>query len=213
MEDNICDTHVQSLVRVLSLRDPQIEAHTQRVTAMALALAQLWGLPKEQLIQMRRGALLHDIGKIGVPDAVLHKNGPLGARELQIMRMHPVYAYELLSQIPYLRSSIDIPYYHHERWDGAGYPRALKGRQIPFAARLFAVVDVWDALLSDRPYRPAWSRSKTAAYIRTQSGKHFDPEAVEAFARLIGGLDDLGEAEVLAPVISPVRFSASFVGG
>ncbi len=213
MEDNICDTHVHSLVRVLSLRDPQIEAHTQRVTAMALALAQLWGVPKEQLTEIRRGALLHDIGKIGIPDAVLHKNGPLGARELQVMRMHPVYAYELLSQIPYLRSSVEIPYYHHERWDGAGYPRGLKGRQIPFAARLFAVVDVWDALLSDRSYRAAWSRHKTAAYIRNQTGKHFDPEVVEAFAHLIGGLDDLVEAEVLSPVISPVRFSAGFAGG
>ena len=134
---------------------------------------------------MRRGALLHDIGKMGVPDSILLKPGSLTPVEWTIMRQHPRYAYELLRPIIFLVHSLDIPYCHHEKWDGSGYPRGLKGEETPLAARLFAVVDVWDALISDRPYRPAWSRDQALSYIRDQSGRHFDPQAVEAFFEMI----------------------------
>ncbi len=212
IENDICDTHVQSLVQALWLRDPRIEEHTQRVTAMALALAHLWGLSKEQSLPIRRGALLHDVGKIGIPDAILHKNGVLTPEEQEVMRMHPVYAYELLRGVPYLRAALEIPYCHHEKWDGTGYPRGLKGSQIPFGARLFAVVDVWDALLSDRPYRPAWTKRQTMAYIRVEAGKHFDPEVVRMFGVLLGGLNTFRDAKPLPMMISHARVHAGFAG-
>jgi HD-GYP domain-containing protein (c-di-GMP phosphodiesterase class II) len=142
---------------------------------------------EEALVHVRRGALLHDIGKMGIPDSILLKPGPLTDDEWVIMRKHPVYAYELLMPIPFLRSALDIPYCHHEKWDGTGYPRGLKGETIPLAARLFAVVDVWDALRSDRPYRPAWPEEKVRDYLHRQSGLHFDPEAVETFLTALGG--------------------------
>ncbi|BAF61049.1 hypothetical protein PTH_2868 [Pelotomaculum thermopropionicum SI] len=130
---------------------------------------------------LRRGALLHDIGKLGVPDRILHKPGPLDPEEWEVMRRHPVYAWEMLSQIEHLRPALDIPYCHHEKWDGTGYPRGLKGAEIPFPARIFAVVDVWDALCSERPYRPAWPREKAIAYLIEEKGRHFDPAVVQAF--------------------------------
>jgi HD-GYP domain-containing protein (c-di-GMP phosphodiesterase class II) len=145
-------------------------------------------MPEEELIQLRRGALLHDIGKMGVPDRILHKKGPLNADEWEIMRKHPEYAYQMLTPISYLRKAIDIPYCHHERWDGAGYPRGLKGELIPLPARIFAVVDVWDALTSNRPYRDALTDRKALEYIRLQSGKHFDPRIVEDFLVQMGQL-------------------------
>jgi HD-GYP domain-containing protein (c-di-GMP phosphodiesterase class II) len=129
--------------------------------------------------------MLHDIGKMGVPDSILLKPGRLTAAEWKLMKKHPVFAYEMLSSIKYLRPSIDIPYAHHEKWDGTGYPRGLAGEQIPLSARLFAVVDVWDALTSNRPYRAAWSRAKALKYIREQSGKHFDPVIVRIFLPII----------------------------
>ncbi|MBI4316523.1 MAG: HD-GYP domain-containing protein, partial [Chloroflexi bacterium] len=132
----------------------------------------------------RRGALLHDIGKMGVPDSILLKPGPLTDEEWVIMRLHPQLAYDMLSPINYLRSALDIPYCHHEKWDGTGYPRGLKGEQIPLAARPFAVVDVWDALRSDRPYRAAWPEEKVIEHIKAGSGSHFDPQVVEAFLGL-----------------------------
>jgi HD-GYP domain-containing protein (c-di-GMP phosphodiesterase class II) len=135
---------------------------------------------------MRRGALLHDIGKLGVPDAILQKNGALSDEEWALMRLHPIYAYQMLYPIEYLRPAIEIPYCHHEKWDGTGYPRGLKGEEIPLAARIFAVVDVFDALTSDRPYRPAWSIRDALNYIREQAGKHFDPQVVEVFLQLYG---------------------------
>jgi HD-GYP domain-containing protein (c-di-GMP phosphodiesterase class II) len=141
-------------------------------------------MPEAEMVQVRRGALLHDIGKMGIPDAILLKPGPLTDDEWEIMRLHPVYAYELLSPIPFLASALDIPYCHHEKWDGTGYPQGLKGEQIPVAARIFAVVDVWDALRSDRPYRAAWPEERVIEHIRTLSGSHFDPRAVDAFLRL-----------------------------
>jgi HD-GYP domain-containing protein (c-di-GMP phosphodiesterase class II) len=137
----------------------------------------------ETLVHIRRGALLHDIGKMGVPDSVLLKPGELTPDEWAIMRQHPQFAYEMLAPIEYLREALDIPYCHHERWDGTGYPRGLKGEEIPLAARLFAVCDVWDALLSDRPYRPAWPRARALETIRAGAGKHFDPAVVELFMK------------------------------
>jgi HD-GYP domain-containing protein (c-di-GMP phosphodiesterase class II) len=138
-----------------------------------------------ELVQVRPGALLHDIGKMGIPDRILLKPGPLTEEEWAIMRKHPVYAYDMLSPISYLKSALDIPYCHHEKWDGPGYPRGLQGDQIPLVARIFAVVDVWDALSSDRPYRSAWPAQKVNQYIVDQSGKHFDPRIVKAFMSLL----------------------------
>src|SRR5574341_871 len=152
---------------------------------MTMKLARAMGFSDCVLVQVRRGALLDDIGKLGVPDAILLKPGQLTDEEWEIMRRHPVYAYELLRQIAFLRPALDIPYCHHEKWDGSGYPRGLKGEEIPLAARLFAVVDVWDALRSDRPYRHSWSEARVREYIRSQAGTHFDPNAVELFLRAI----------------------------
>jgi HD-GYP domain-containing protein (c-di-GMP phosphodiesterase class II) len=135
----------------------------------------------DELEHVYRGALLHDIGKMGIPDRILRKPGPLTGEEWEIMHRHPVYAYQWLSPIRYLRLALDIPYCHHEKWDGTGYPRGLKGEEIPLAARIFAVVDVWDALCSDRPYRKAWPEKKALEHIREQSGTHFDPQVVELF--------------------------------
>lgn len=163
----------------LDLRDKETEGHSRRVTEMTLKLARAFGLSTEELVQIRRGALLHDIGKMGIPDAILLKPGKLTDEEWVIMRKHPEFAYNLLEPIAYLRSALDIPYCHHEKWDGTGYPRGLKGNQIPLAARIFAVVDVWDALSSDRPYRPAWTKEKVREHIRSLSGTHFDPQVID----------------------------------
>ena len=178
------DTTIEGWSRALDLRDKETEGHTQRVTEMTIRLARTMGFSDADLVHIRRGGLLHDIGKMGIPDSILLKHGPLTEDEWAIMRQHPVYAYELLSPIAYLKSALDIPYCHHEKWDGTGYPRGLKGEQIPLAARIFAVVDVWDALLSDRPYRAAWMREQVLDHIRTLSGTHFDPQVVEQFLRL-----------------------------
>jgi HD-GYP domain-containing protein (c-di-GMP phosphodiesterase class II) len=137
------------------------------------------------LSELYGGSLLQDIGKMGVPDNIVLKPGPLTEEEWEIMRKHPQYAYDMLSSITFLKQSLDIPYYHHEKWDGSGYPHGLKGDMIPSAARIFAVVDVYDALTSDRPYRPAWAKEKALDYIRSNAGKHFDPEVVEAFFNLL----------------------------
>src|SRR5262249_49270240 len=141
----------------------------------------------------RQGALLHDIGKMAVPDRILHKHGPLTDREKAIMRLHPINAYNMLYPIAYLRPALDIPYCHHEKWDGSGYPRGLKGGEIPLAARIFTIIDVWDALRSDRPYRKAWSVKKTVAYIQHQAGADFDPSLVKAFVELIPSLSQNNE--------------------
>lgn len=178
------DTTLEGWSRALDLRDRETEGHTARVTELTLLLARDMGMSDEELVHVRRGALLHDIGKMGIPDSILHKPGPLTEEEWEVVRMHPVYAYTLLSPIAYLRPALDIPYFHHERWDGTGYPRGLKGEEIPLAARVFAVADVWDALRSNRPYRPAWTREQALAYIREQPGRHFDPRVAEAFLRL-----------------------------
>jgi putative nucleotidyltransferase with HDIG domain len=178
------DATLQGWARALDLRDRDTEDHTQRVTEMTLRLAQAMGIRDEELVQVRYGALLHDIGKMGIPDSILLKNGPLTDDEWQVMRRHPSYAREMLAPIAFLQNALDIPYCHHEWWDGSGYPRALKGEQIPVAARIFAVVDVWDALISDRPYRAAWPEKKVFDYIQSLNGRQFDPRVVEVFFRV-----------------------------
>jgi PAS domain S-box-containing protein/putative nucleotidyltransferase with HDIG domain len=179
------DATIEGWSHALDLRDKETEGHTLRVTEMSLRLAQAMGMTSEELVQVRRGGLLHDIGKMGVPDSILLKPGPLTDDEWVIMRKHPGFAYEMLSPITYLRRALDIPYCHHEKWDGSGYPRGLKGEQIPLAARIFAVVDVWDALRSDRPYRPAWPEERVREHIRAGAGSHFDPQVVEMFLKVM----------------------------
>jgi HD-GYP domain-containing protein (c-di-GMP phosphodiesterase class II) len=178
------DTTLEGWSRALELRDEETEGHTRRVTEMTLRLARAMGITDAELVHVRRGAFLHDMGKMGVPDHILLKPGKLSDDEWAIMRKHPAYAYEMLSPIVYLRPALDIPYCHHEKWDGTGYPRGLKGEQIPLAARIFAVVDVWDALRSDRPYRRAWPEDQVREYIREQAGKHFDPQVLAIFLEL-----------------------------
>lgn len=179
------DTTLEGWSRALDMRDKETEGHTMRVTEMTLQLAQSMNVNEAELDHIRRGALLHDIGKMGIPDNILLKNGPLTQEEYDIMRMHPVYSYKMLSSISFLRQALNIPYCHHEKWDGTGYPQGLKGEQIPIEARIFAVVDVWDALRSNRPYRSAWSKEEALRYIRNQSGKHFDTKVVENFLKII----------------------------
>jgi putative nucleotidyltransferase with HDIG domain len=184
------DTTLEGWSNALDLRDRETEGHTQRVTELTLRLARAMGLRDEDLLHVRRGALLHDIGKMAIPDSILLKPGPLTDEEWVIMRKHPVYAFELLAPIAYLRPALDIPYSHHEKWDGTGYPRGLKEDQIPQAARIFAVADVWDALRSDRPYRPAWPRERAQAHIREQVGRHFEPAVADVFFQLIASEPD-----------------------
>jgi PAS domain S-box-containing protein len=176
---------IEGWALALELRDMETQGHSYRVVELSLELARKMGFNAEQLAHIRRGSLLHDIGKMGVPDAILQKPGPLTEQEWEIMRRHPVYAHQMLSSIPYLKPALDIPYYHHEKWDGSGYPRGLSGEQIPLAARIFAVVDVWDALNSDRPYRKAWPVEDVVTYLEEQSGKHFDPRVVQTFIEIL----------------------------
>ncbi len=179
------DSTLEGWARALELRDRETQGHSKRVVELTLELARRLGVEGEQLVHIRRGALLHDIGKVGVPDAILHKPGALTDEEWKIMRQHPVHAYEMLKSVEFLRPALDIPYAHHERWDGSGYPRGLKGEQIPLAARIFAVVDVYDALINERPYRKAWTKARALEYLRQEAGKTLDPQVVEAFLALI----------------------------
>ncbi len=171
--------------RALEMRERETAGHSLRVVDLTLQLAKALGVRGEKLQHIRRGALLHDIGKMGIPDSILLKPSSLSEDEWVVMRQHPLYANELLKPIYYLEEAVDIPYCHHERWNGEGYPRRLKGEEIPLAARIFAVVDVFDALTSDRPYRPAWTLDAALRYIREQSGKLFDPAVVDAFFNAI----------------------------
>jgi PAS domain S-box-containing protein/putative nucleotidyltransferase with HDIG domain len=177
------DATIEGWSRALDLRDKETEGHSQRVTQLGLNLARRMGQEGEQLVNFRRGALLHDIGKMGVPDNILFKPAKLTDEEWVIMKQHTVFARDMLMDIGYLKDSLDIPYSHHERWDGSGYPLGLSGEDIPIAARIFAVADVFDALTSDRPYRKAWTKEKTVTYIRAESGKLFDPKVVDAFLK------------------------------
>lgn len=184
------DTTLRGWSHALDLRDKETEGHSMRVTQMTERIARHMRVSDGQLVHMRRGALLHDIGKLAVPDDILRKPGPLNDQEREIMERHPVHAYEMLAPIGFLSPALDIPYAHHEKWDGSGYPRGLKGEQIPLAARIFAVADVWDALRSDRPYREGWPRARVLTYICEQSGSHFDANVVESFQSLVESLGD-----------------------
>jgi putative nucleotidyltransferase with HDIG domain len=171
-------------VRALDMRDKETEGHTQRVTKLTERLARSMGVNDDDLIHIKRGALLHDIGKMAIPDGILLKPGPLTEDERELIKQHPVYAFEMLDKIEFLRPAIDIPHYHHEKWDGTGYPEGLRGEGIPFAARIFPVIDVYDALVSNRPYRKALPPAEVREYIKADSGKHFDPQVVDAFMQM-----------------------------
>jgi PAS domain S-box-containing protein/putative nucleotidyltransferase with HDIG domain len=183
------ESMLEGLARALELRDKETEGHSRRVTETALKIAQTMGFNGEALEDIRSGSILHDIGKISIPDEILHKKGRLTPEERLIINQHPETAFKLLSRIPFLSKAIEIPYCHHEKWDGTGYPRGLAGEDIPLSARIFAVADVWDALSNDRPYNQAWSREEIVAYFIEQSGKHFDP----FIAKIFLGMVDKGE--------------------
>jgi PAS domain S-box-containing protein len=179
------DATLEGWARALDLRDQVTERHTERVSEMTVSIARALGVREEEIVHMRRGALLHDLGKIGIPDSILKKEGPLTPEERLIMQRHPLLAFEMLRPIAYLRPALDIPYCHHEQWDGSGYPRGLKGEQIPLAARIFALADIWDAILAtDRTYRSPLSRSQACENIRALAGTHLDPKVVDAFLRM-----------------------------
>jgi putative nucleotidyltransferase with HDIG domain len=175
---------LEGWVRALDLRDKETEGHTQRVTILTERLARSMGVEGDALVNITRGALLHDIGKMAIPDGILLKPGQLTDDERMLIQKHPVYAYQMLSPIAFLVPAIDIPYCHHEKWDGSGYPRGLRGKEIPFAARIFPVIDVWDALTSNRPYRKALPQYEVRQRIKNDSGKHFDPVVVDAFMEM-----------------------------
>jgi len=179
------DRTIEGWVRALDLRDRETEGHTQRVTELTIKVAGTLGFSAEELIHIRRGALLHDMGKMGIPDEILQKPGPLNEAEWEKMRQHPRYAYEMLSPIAYLHPALEIPFCHHERWDASGYPRGLKGEEIPLVARLFCIVDVWDALRSDRPYRKKMPHKEVVRYLREKSGKLFDPRLIDIFLSIM----------------------------
>ena len=189
---------LEGLVKAIELRDLDTEQHSQRVVSMSVRLASYLGLNAEELLIIKRGALLHDIGKIAVPDNILRKPGPLTEEEWAIMRQHPVKAREILSTIPFLANALDIPYSHHENWDGTGYPSGLRGKEIPLFARIFSIVDQWEALTSNRSYHKGWSREQTLSYIQANTGKLFDPEIVDAFFKLIE-IDDTGFLDQYPP--------------
>jgi len=175
------DSTIEGWGKALDLRDKEIEDHAQRVTKMTLQIARVYGMSEKELVHVRRGALLHDIGKMGVPDSILMKEGTLTPEEEKIMHNHPLNAFNILMPIAYLRPALDIPYCHHEKWDGSGYPRGLRGEQIPIGARIFALSDIWDALISERRYHTAWPRAKVVEHIRSRAGTHFDPDLVDLF--------------------------------
>ncbi len=175
---------LEGWVRALDLRDRETEGHTKRVTILTQKLAKSMGVSDADIVHITRGALLHDIGKMAIPDGILLKPAQLSEDERRLIEKHPVYAFEMLSPIKFLLPALDIPHSHHEKWDGSGYPRGLKAEEIPFAARIFAVVDVWDALVSDRPYRKGIDPAEIREHIRRDSGIHFDPQVVEAFLKL-----------------------------
>jgi putative two-component system response regulator len=198
------DATIVGWSRALDLRDRETEGHTQRVAEMGVRLARAVGIPEPEIVHIRRGALLHDIGKMGIPDSILLKPAGLTDDEWDVMRKHPDYAFRMLTPITFLQPALCIPYCHHEKWDGTGYPRGLKGQSIPLAARLFAIVDVFDALTSDRPYREAWTVQTVLKHLRDQAGTHFDPQLVEEFIKLVEEAEHLGE-----PSLFPTAFAES----
>lgn len=182
--ENAYDLTIEGWAKALELRDHETEGHSRRVTEMSVLIGRRMGLTDEELVDLRRGALIHDIGKVGIPDSILFKDGPLTAEERRIMERHPVMAYEMFKDIPFLERSLPVALHHHERWDGRGYPYGLKGEKIPLFARIFALADVWDALRSDRPYRAAWTEETVRAHIGSLSGSHFDPQVVDIYLSL-----------------------------
>lgn len=193
---NAYDRTLEGWSMALELRDQDTEGHTRRVAELTLELSQLMGYEGEELVHIRRGALLHDIGKMGIPDSILLKPGALSSEEWSVMRRHPEFAYQLLWPIEYLRPAISIPYSHHEWWNGNGYPQGLTGEDIPLPARIFAVIDVWDAMRSDRPYRKAVAESEVCEYLLESKGVHFDGQVVEAFFELLGSKSSNGNGQV-----------------
>jgi putative nucleotidyltransferase with HDIG domain len=183
--DQSIDDTLRGWARALEFREQEVAGHSWRVVDLTLDLARWMGVGESEIPNLRRGALLHDIGKMGIPDKILLKPGSLSEEEWQAMRLHPVYAARFLDGIPYLKPAMAIPSYHHERWDGSGYPDGLAGEAIPLPARIFAVVDSWDSLLSDRPYRDAWPREHALRYIKDKAGTHFDPKVVEVFLKMV----------------------------
>ena len=200
------DATIEGWSRALDLRDHETEGHSRRVTEMTLRLARAAGILEDQIIHVRRGALLHDIGKMGIPDRILLKPGPLDDDEWAIMRRHPSLAREMLAPAKFLHPALDIPYCHHEKWNGTGYPQGLCGEEIPLPARLFALVDVWDALTSDRPYRRAWPRERVMDHLRSLAGTHFDPNVVALFLSLLQ--DTLPEEVPPVPLARPPLLAA-----
>jgi len=178
------DATLEAITNALDLRDQESKGHSMRVTEMTVEMAKVLNVDEKELKHIRRGALLHDIGNLYVPESILYKQGELTVEEWVKIHMHPFHAFEMLGPIGYLKSVVNIPYCHHEKWNGDGYPRSLKGEEIPQAARIFAVIDVYDALTSDRPYRKAWSNNKALEHIRSERGKHFDPQVVDAFLEM-----------------------------
>jgi len=203
------DITLEGWGKALELRDKETQGHTRRVTYLTLELARQMDIPESELLHIRRGALLHDIGKMGVPDNILRKNGPLTQDEIFEMRKHPQYAYDLLTPITYLRPAMEIAYAHHEWWDGSGYPRGLKGEEIPLSARIFAIIDVWDALSSDRPYRKAWPRKKILNYIKSLSGKQFDPRILNVFYKMIASEIKLVDSDISLKIKPKTRENAT----
>jgi response regulator RpfG family c-di-GMP phosphodiesterase len=196
---------LEGWARALDLRDRETEGHSRRVTHLTVRLARMMGISEAECVHIRRGAFLHDIGKMGIPDSILLKPAPLSPAEWVIMRRHPAYAKDLLAPIEYLRPALDIPYCHHEKWDGTGYPHGLSGEQIPLAARLFAAVDIWDAVRSGRPYRAPWSDQEARAYLASLAGAHLDPKVVTAFLELLASLDAANQPGARATDIGAPR--------
>lgn len=172
---------IEGFARALELREGEPFGHTRQVAEITTLFARAVGMPEDTLPHLRRGAFLHDIGKLGIPESILHKAGTLTDNEWAVMRTHPQIGYDLLLPIIYLHASLDIPYCHHEKWDGTGYPQGLADEKIPLMARIFSVVDVWDALISDRPFRKAWTDEQASHYLRQQAGTRFDPKLVDIF--------------------------------
>jgi putative nucleotidyltransferase with HDIG domain len=179
------DLTLEAWAKVLEYRDKETEGHSRRLVELSTRLAKALGLSPEDVTHLGRGALLHDIGKLAIPDEVLLKPGELNDSERTLMQQHPVYAKQMLSRVTFLQPSVEVAYSHHERWDGLGYPEGLKGEEIPLSARIFAVVDQWDALTSDRPYRKAWTKEKVLAYFQENAGKIYDPKIVDVFLTII----------------------------
>jgi HD-GYP domain-containing protein (c-di-GMP phosphodiesterase class II) len=179
------DLTLEAWAKVMEYRDRETEGHSRRLVELGTRLAHAMGLPELDILQLQRGALLHDIGKLAIPDEVLLKPGSLNDDELKVMQRHPLYARQMLAGIPFLQPCIAVAYSHHERWDGQGYPEGLKGEEIPLSARLFAVIDTWDALNSERVYRPAWPLDKITAYLKDNAGVKFDPHVVEVFLEMM----------------------------